>query len=153
MTGCWNVSTELCVAWHGPLGNMHTHIVVWVAGVSTANRIRSSLGRHSNVSALQHLGAVSMNSCNPIPPTTIKITAPWLKMPHYTCTYLQPHPCHVLRPVWLTFAFGAFQKKIKKFWKKSICLLSLHYLTILYEWQQKCTVDGRFEYSSLHGRS
>jgi hypothetical protein len=41
----------------------------------------------------------------------------------------------------------------KKFWKELICLLSLHYLTLLYEWQQKCTVDGRFEYGSLHGRT
>jgi hypothetical protein len=38
-------------------------------------------------------------------------------------------------------------------WKELICLLSLHYLTTLYEWQQKCIADGRFEYSSLHGRS
>jgi hypothetical protein len=28
-----------------------------------------------------------------------------------------------------------------------VCLLSLHYLTMLSEWQQKCTVDGRLEYS------
>jgi hypothetical protein len=41
----------------------------------------------------------------------------------------------------------------KKFWKELICLLSLHYLTMLYGWQQKSTVDGRFEYSILHGRS
>jgi hypothetical protein len=35
------------------------------------------------------------------------------------------------------------KKKIKKFWKEPICLLSLHYLTMLYERQQKYTVDGR----------
>jgi hypothetical protein len=77
MTGCWNVCTELCVAWHGPLGNMHIHIVVLVAGVSTANRTQSvsrfsRCGRHSNVSALEQLGALSMNTANRVDPTTIK---------------------------------------------------------------------------------
>jgi hypothetical protein len=37
--------------------------------------------------------------------------------------------------------------------RTNLPLLSTHYLTMLYEWQQKCTTDGRFEYSSLHGRS
>lgn len=118
MTGCQNMCIQLCVAQYGQLGNMHTHIVVRVAGVSMANRRQSvrlstsGCGSHSNVSVLEQLRAASTNPCNTLGfITTFKITASLLKMPHYTSlrTY-NSIPCHVL----LKFSLDALKKVISK---------------------------------------